>query len=474
MLAKGALEGSDMRIYEIGRRSFRIYAKQIMIILGILVLIYLLISLYFINHFFLNTRVNGVNLSLIPHKSVDKAINEYINNYELRIIEKNGDTEMISGAVIGLKYNDGKGLSKIYKKQKPYLWIASLFKNQSYHVPELYHIQMDKLEDTMNRLSCLNKNMKAPRNVRFVYSEGIYKAVAEEYGNTILRPRLKAVLEDNILKGNTSVDLSKEQCYEEPRFTINSVKAKQTLGLLNKYIKTKIIYQFGERTEKIDAAIINKWIKVDENLDIIFNKTALTNYVKGLSAEYDTVGITRDFITSSGNKVQVSGGLYGWKINQEAEIIALYHNLKQGETIIKEPVYTQRALARDNEIGNTYVEINITKQHLWFYKDGKVLVHGDVVTGNPNRGYATVLGTYMIIYKQKNAILTGPGYEAKVTYWMPFFGNMGVHDAKWRSAFGGEIYKRRGSHGCVNSPYYLAKTIFENIEEGTPVIVYEE
>ena len=162
-------------------------------------------------------------------------------------------------------------------------------------------------------------------------------------------------------------------------------------------------------------------------------------------------------------------------IDQEAEIEALTDHIKKGEVIVKEPAYIQKANQRgEDDIGNTYLEINLTRQHLWFYKDGKLITHGPVVTGNPSRGFSTVLGSYMVVYKQKNATLVGPGYAAKVTYWMPFFGGIGVHDATWRSSFGGEIYKHRGSHGCVNAPFSLAKIIFENIEEGTPVIIYEE
>jgi lipoprotein-anchoring transpeptidase ErfK/SrfK len=103
-----------------------------------------------------------------------------------------------------------------------------------------------------------------------------------------------------------------------------------------------------------------------------------------------------------------------------------------------------------------------------------MIVQGSVVTGNPNRGNATVLGVYMVNYKQKEATLRGPGYQAKVTYWMPFFGNMGLHDASWRYHFGGNIYLRNGTHGCVNAPLYLARTVFENIDDGTPVIIYKE
>jgi lipoprotein-anchoring transpeptidase ErfK/SrfK len=120
------------------------------------------------------------------------------------------------------------------------------------------------------------------------------------------------------------------------------------------------------------------------------------------------------------------------------------------------------------------VEINITRQHVWFYKNGKLITQGDVVTGDPNKGYSTNVGTYMLNYKEKESTLRGANYEAKVTYWMPFNGNIGIHDASWRYSFGGEIYKRNGTHGCINSPLYLAKAIFENIEEGTPIICYEE
>ena len=212
-----------------------------------------------------------------------------------------------------------------------------------------------------------------------------------------------------------------------------------------------------------------------ENLDVKINRKAINDYIKWLAHKYDTVGARRKFAASTGKTVEVEGGLYGWKIDQDSEAKALIENILQADKIEKEPVYAQKAFSRgENDIGDTYIEINITRQHLWFYKDGKLIAQGSVVTGNPAKGYDTVTGTYFIEYKEKDSVLSGPGYDAKVKYWMPFFGNMGLHDASWRSAFGGEIYKRNGTHGCVNAPRYLAKRIFESIEEGVPVIIYEE
>ena len=55
---------------------------------------------------------------------------------------------------------------------------------------------------------------------------------------------------------------------------------------------------------------------------------------------------------------------------------------------------------------------------------------------------------------------------------MPFNGGIGLHDANWRKTFGGTIYKTNGSHGCVNLPPAVAKTIYENISAGDPVLCY--
>ena len=149
------------------------------------------------------------------------------------------------------------------------------------------------------------------------------------------------------------------------------------------------------------------------------------------------------------------------------------HAIKEGQTITKEPIYSQKGVTRNaNDIGNTYVEINMANQHLWFYKNGSLIVEGNVVTGNVSSGTSTPAGTYFIEYVEKNATLKGEGYSVPVSYWMPFNNGIGIHDATWRHEFGGSIYMTSGSHGCINAPYSLANTIFNNIDAGTPVVCF--
>ena len=123
-------------------------------------------------------------------------------------------------------------------------------------------------------------------------------------------------------------------------------------------------------------------------------------------------------------------------------------------------------------VPNTYIEVNIEKQHMWYYIDGKVYVSTDVVTGNYN-SMDTPKGYWSVNSKASPCTLVGPGYTSYVNYWMAFIGSgYGIHDASWRSSFGGTIYKGNGSHGCINTPYNNVKKMYAKVTIGTPVIVY--
>ncbi|KGK85813.1 peptidoglycan binding domain-containing protein [Clostridium sp. HMP27] len=448
---------------------------NIMILIFSILLVYSLISLYFTKHFFFNTVINGVDVSLKSHSDADDIIKGYVKDYKLQLIERKDEIEEIKGKDIGIKYNEKNSISKVYYNQSSFKWIVSVLKDEKYYLDDLFVFNKDDLENKINELNCLNKEIIEPQNVSFKYSKNSYEVIEEVYGNKINKDKLKADIEMSILKGETKLDLNENLCYENPKYTLKSDKTFETKSLLDKYVQSKITYIFGDENEILDGNIISQWLSVNENLEAVINENAVTEYVLGMSKKYDTVGVTRNFKTSTGKVVEVKGGIYGWKINPYAETKAVLETIKLGIAVEREPIYGQKAVSRDkNDIGSTYVEINITRQHLWFYKNGRLITQGAVVTGNPNRGNSTKLGTYMLNYKQKGSTLRGQNYEAEVTYWMPFYGNIGIHDASWRYSFGGQIYKRNGTHGCVNAPLYLAKTIFENIEEGTPIICYEE
>lgn len=449
---------------------------DIIIVIFVLILVYVGGSIYFIKHFNFGTIINGVNVSgKTINKASEKIANE-INSYKLELKERGGVTEEILVNDIGLKYNSDSTIKHIKEKQNEFKWMFGLVTKTYYKVPEISLYDEELLREKLLNLSCINgENIVDPKSVSFKYGDGAYTMIDEVYGNKINEEVLYKNVENAITYGKIILDLEEINCYEKPKYISSSKEAMKAKEILDKYNSSEITYTFDEEEDVVDSSTVNNWININEDLDVIIDEKKVKEYVGTLATKYNTVGKTRDFKTSYGNEIQVHGGYYGWKINTPAEVEALIENIRNGEEITKEPLYLQSAVSKgENDIGDTYVEISINRQYLWFYKNGKIVAEGDVVTGDISKGFKTSLGTYMLNYKQKNATLEGENYSSKVKYWMPFNGNIGIHDASWRYSFGGNIYKESGTHGCVNAPEYLAKNIFENIEDGIPIICYSE
>ena len=152
---------------------------------------------------------------------------------------------------------------------------------------------------------------------------------------------------------------------------------------------------------------------------------------------------------------------------------------KTAESILKAAKSKEKGilyLKASNQDLSTRVEVSISGQKVYYVQNGKVKLKTSVVTGGPN--HATPRGIFRLAYKERNVTLKGSNgdgtdYASKVSYWMPFNGGIGLHDAPWRSSFGGSIYQSGGSHGCVNMPPAKAKQLFGYIDAGTLIYVYD-
>lgn len=439
-----------------------------------LVIVYLGISLYFINRFYFGSSINCMNVSGKTVNEVNEQLDRKISNYVLTLYEKDGVKEKISGKDIALKHNSQKEIQRLKDEQNPFQWIKGLFSKKDNTFNEMISFDENLLKEKVDNLNCFDENnVVEPKEPRFVYTDNGYNLIKEVNGNKVNKDVLYKNVVNSIIKGETTIDLEKMNCYEKPKYSVKSKEVLDAKNTLNKYISSKITYNFEGNIEVLDAQEFNNWIKVDENFKVIIDEWRVNNYIEALSGKYDTYGATRNFVTSSGETRKISGGDYGWLINKSEEANQLVKAIKSGKVITRKPVYVQTAQGTlDNDIGNSYVEIDLTKQHLWFYKDGALIAEGPIVTGDLNSNHLTPSGVYKLNYKEKDAVLKSSTYAAPVSYWMPFNGDIGLHDASWRTEFGKDIYKSNGSHGCVNAPHELAEIIFSNIEVGTPVICY--
>lgn len=445
-------------------------------LLIILFLIYAFGVFYFKYHFFFRTSINGIDISC---KTVDEARSTIFNKLsDFKITLKDNDNEEeIQSKDINLEYNGDNKIEELKEQQNSFKWLSVLIKNNEHKNMDVFLYDQSKLDEKLKALKLFdNLDVVEPQNPKFQYNNGKYIVLEEIRGNKINYEKTLNTIKNAIENGDKVIDLNVSGCYERPKYTRNSEKVKEAKEVVDKYVSSKIVYSFDEQIETVDGDIINKWIDIDDDMNPSISEKGVKEYINNLCKKYNTVGMERKFETSVGKTVVIKGGYYGWKINSNEEAKALVENIKHGQSIFKEPIYSQKGLLRngDDDIGDTYVEVNITRQHLWFYKDGKLVAQGDIVTGCKDKNTPTYEGIYGLNYKQKDATLKGEGYSSKVSYWMPFNGNIGLHDARWRSSFGGNIYKTNGTHGCVNMPQYLAKTIFENINPNTPIICYSE
>lgn len=459
---------------EIGKKKNNKLLLGLIVSLCGLGAIYLGTSIYFINHFNIRSKINFIDVSGKTIDEADSEIMSKINSYELNLKGRNGLEDTITADDINLQCNLQNKLEEIKNNQSALCWIGSVFKDKNASISDLLVYDESKLEEKIENSSLMNsKDIVEPKNAELKYNNDSYEIIEEVEGNKLNKDFLRSAVSDAIKNGETMLDLDESNCYERPTYTTKSKEVLDAKELLDKYTSAKITYKFIGGDEIIDGPVIKDWLSLDENYNVNIDDAKVKEYIKTLSNKYTTVGKTRSFTTTYGQSVSVSGGDYGTIVDSSEEVTYLIDAIKNGITENREPKYSQKAMvSSENDIGNTYVEISLSDQRLWFYKNGTLVTEGSVVTGNISNGTGTPSGTYKLDYKQKDTVLRGPGYASPVTFWMPFNGGIGIHDASWRGSFGGSIYISGGSHGCVNAPYDLASAIFYNIDEGTPIVCY--
>lgn len=448
----------------------------LLIFFGILVLAYLALAVYFHTHFFPNTTLNGVDVSGRESGDAENVIRQEVDTYVLHMTTRNASgKEEITGESIGLSPKFHGEVQEHINSQNVLAWGLRIFQEQKLEMDTVVEFDGDALTEQIKGLDCMQKeNQEAPVNAYVSdYGENGYEIIPEEQGSTINESIFRMALEDAIRTLQDELDLDEAGCYKTPALTSEAQSLISLSDRLNKYTGAVITYDLGDKTEVLDGSITSQWMVINGN-SVSIDEEAVAEYVDSLASSYNTVFRGHTLKTSYGNSVDIKEGDYGWKVDKEGEKEQIIKDLKAGVPVTREIVYAQRANSHgENDYGDTYVEINLAKQHLFFYKNGNLLVESDFVSGDQAKRYDTPTGVYGLTYKQKDATLKGENYATPVSYWMPFCNNVGMHDANWRSSFGGKIFKTSGSHGCVNLPPSAAKTIFENIEEGDPVLVYK-
>ena len=431
---------------------------------------------YFSSHFLPGSMVNGFNCSYMTEAEAEELLSRKVGAFVLAVETRNHGVESISAPDVGLDYvSDGK-IRELILSQNRYKWFLSFSQHEVYQMEAPVGYDPQKLGTAVGSLDCMQmENVIMPSDAFIRDSGEKFEIVPEVTGNYLNRERTEEVIADAMTRGITTVNLEESGCYEAPEVYAEDADLIEDCRRMNEITDVIITYDFADRKETVDRSVIKDWLTKDSGGEITLDEKKVSEYVYELSQKYDTLGNTRTFRTYNGRELVIEGGDYGWVIDQAAETRGLIETVLSGETQVREPVYECEAWSRStNDIGYTYVEVDLTAQRLVLYVDGAPIVDTPVVTGNPNiPGMETPVGCFSIDDKISPAVLTGEGYEQPVNYWIPFIGNVGIHDAPWRSQFGENLYMWEGSHGCVNVPYDQMASIYANIGVGAPVVVYK-
>lgn len=433
--------------------------------------------------FLKGTTINDMSCENMTVAEVESMLKEQVENYQLEVVFRDDVKEVIVGEDIQYAYESTGEVQKIFDQQNPFLWFTGYFKKRAYDIQTGTSFDKEKLVSIINEFEMVkDENQKKPENAFIKFDDKEFVIIDEEEGTTLLDDLLIEKITDAVEHRAELIALDKCDVYQKPEITKEDETLHKQVEQLNTLAKVKVTYTLPNGEKVLSGEEIVSWLEVDEEGNYVKNEALfeekISEYVKALAKEVNTVGKGRPFTTTSGKNVEVKGGTYGWKINQKKEIAALKENIDNLESVTREPEYSSKELyTTNNGLGDTYIEINLTEQRLYYYVDGKIEIESPLVSGMMTADRYTPAGVYFLTYKQEDKVLRGRkradgsySYESPVDYWMPFNGGIGLHDAQWRGSFGGTIYKYSGSHGCINLPLSKAKQIYKRIDKETPIV----
>ena len=466
--------------------------KKPVLICGIVVLVLLVVylagMLYYNDKFLNGTMVNGSDVGGMTLQKANDQLSKKVNGQSLKLIFNDGQSEVLQSAQLGVSYNKDNSLNQLMKNQNKWAWFIGFFKNEKNTLTDLIQISDENLTNGIASMEhAKEENQIAPTDAYIQYKDGSFSIIEETLGSKFNTEELVKNIKVALSEGKQQLDVIKANGYVKPQVYKDDQDLNNQLKAANEYCLSTITYTTPKGKEiALDGSTLITWLSKQDDgsytKDESVFKEKLTVFVKELASQYNSIGATRTFTGKDGQSHTVSGGTYGFRVSTDSEVSALLKMINENKSENNRiPEHTGQLPSGENGgLGTTYLEINITKQHLWFVKDGSVVLESDFVSGkesDPTR--LTPSGTYYIYNKERNRVLRGTKqpngkyeYESPVSYWMPFNKGIGLHDASWRSTFGRDIYINSGSHGCINLPTGFAGSLYSQIYVNLPVVVY--
>ena len=475
---------------------------------------YIGLAVYYQDGFAANTWINGIYCTGKSVQEVNRVLLEQtVMPEEFSVVGYEGigslaqETEWtIRMEELHLTLNYETKLEQYLAEQNSWRWLDNVTFHREHALDADIAIEESVLQNWWEQVS---EDSQGEPDFRIEYSEEGGYTLYDGLHNCLDAEKAYTAIWEAILAGESSVNLITGGCYYDIPLTKEQEEQVLFWEKIEDFQGNGPVYDFGDGAEPLSRAQMCAFLVkdedtmmpvVDEEGHFILVNNCAADWVKEMALLHDTYGKEWEFRSTRGDVITVKGVTYGTTINQKRETVWFSEYLERlvkgldsddgpgsgSETEwmhseyedvpgveIHIPEYTRDAFNRSNEeIGDTYIEVDMGIQKLYYYEKGELKLETDVVTGNARRRMNTPEGVNYVYSKQKNRILRGEGYASPVKFWMPVKGAIGIHDATWRDEFGGDIYKTNGSHGCINLPLEVMTQLFDMVEIGTPVVMF--
>lgn len=470
-------------------------------------------KLYYQDRWYPNTKVNGLDVSGKTYASSLKMMQDYVSSYALHIVGRDGGELTIASESIDLKLDFEEAFHDTYEMQKSDSWFPT-WKEKEYEADFSVQYSEKKIEDVLANAVILvgddNYKIQGPKSAYVTYSksDGYGVIVEERLGNKIDEEGFRKIILEALELLEDEVNLEDTEkypnAYKKPKYTSQDEVVKKELETYNAYLLNWITWDMGEgMQETITPDDIKNWLSVTKKGKVKIDRESLSQWIEEFCLKYKTQGTTRDFTTHDGEKIKVEGGDYGWCINytetvsQALKAIKKDNDLEAKKAYMEdateanrdaltkklEPIYSNTAYQKDyvnytNDWDTkNYSEVDLSDQMVYVYRDGKLAYSCNCVTGlasDPER--ATRTGCYYIKDKKEEYVLTGDDYETPTKFWVRImWTGTGYHylgRSDWNS-WTPDLYKTRGSHGCINLQLEDAESIYNLVSMRDAVFIHE-
>ncbi len=502
------------------KKAFRGTVIGLIISVLLLVAVYVLLGMYYMVGFPCFTWVNGVYCT---GKTVYEVNEELVRDsaYDgIAILDKSGARLFVSASDVDMTIDYTDSLNEVFYSRNPFAWGFYVFKNLSREYEPTVYINKDKffaivsdwevfvdpsdlecsIEKTSSGYLLVNGYVQVP--IKEAVAQRAYECMAKResvldltnnedcYSVVDLRSKEKEKVElfskiDRIQQMNLSYQVGGDTV------TLNSCRAsdfilteKDLAAAREEKVNPKKpgsgLFLIGgeERLLSEEDLKILEGIVIDQEGNPVISESKLYAFLKNLADSHDTSWMMDKYRKGEGGEVIVNDNSKGdgtiYDIDSEFEY--LRDALTSGSQLSGGRTF---ALSKDaaaynatEQLGKTYIEVNMGDQVLHYYVNGELSMEMPIVTGNVNRGRGTPTGIFSVYNKRYHTYLRGVDYVSYVNYWLGVHKGVGIHDANWRNKFGDEIYKSDGSHGCINCPESSVSVLWEVVDVGTPVILY--